>query len=44
MKIKKLVNFEEIKDVIDIDSDVETLDNKKDIVNSFIISKGLKKI
>lgn len=43
MKIKKLVNFEEIKDVIDIDSDVETLDNKKDIVNSFIISKGLKK-
>ena len=43
MKIRELVNFEEIKDVIDIDSDVETLDKKKDIVNSYIISKGLKK-
>lgn len=43
MKIKELVNFEEIKDVIDIDSDVETLDDKKDIVNSYIISEGLKK-
>ena len=43
MKIKELVNFEEIKDVIDIDSDVETLKNKKEIVNSYIISDGLKK-
>ena len=43
MKIKELVNFEEIKDVIDIDSDVETLENKKDIVNSYIISDGLKR-
>jgi KaiC/GvpD/RAD55 family RecA-like ATPase len=42
MKIRELVNFEEIKDVIDIDSDVETLDKKKDIVNSYIISKGIK--
>jgi KaiC/GvpD/RAD55 family RecA-like ATPase len=43
MKIGELINFEEIKDVIDIDSDVETLNKKKDIVNSYIISKGLKK-
>lgn len=43
MKIGELINFEEIKDVIDIDSDVETLDKKKDIVSSYIISEGLKK-
>lgn len=43
MKIKELVSFEEIKDVIDIDSDVETLDKKRDIVKSFIISDGIQK-
>lgn len=43
MKIRDLISFEEIKDVIDIDSDLETLENKKDIINSYIVSKKLKK-
>ncbi|HHD15768.1 MAG TPA: hypothetical protein ENK47_03585 [Euryarchaeota archaeon] len=41
-KIKELVTFQEIKDVIDIDSDVETIEEKKNIVSEYIISERLK--
>lgn len=41
-KIKDLVTFQEIKDVIDIDSDVDTIEAKKNIVSEYIISEGLK--
>ena len=41
-KIKELIDFEEIKDVIDIDSDLETDEAKKNIVKDYVISKGLK--
>ena len=41
-KIKDLIDFEEIKDVIDIDSDLDTVQNKKNIVKDYIISKRLK--
>lgn len=41
-KIKELVTFQEIKDVIDIDSDIETVEEKKSIVSEYIISKRLK--
>lgn len=40
--IKDLVTFKEIKDVIDIDSDVDTVQDKKSIVSEFIISDRLK--
>jgi len=41
-KIKELIDFEEIKDVIDIDSDLETDEAKRILVKDYIISKGLK--
>ena len=41
-KIKDLVTFQEIKDVIDIDSDVDTIEAKKNIVSEYIISEGVK--
>lgn len=42
VKIKDLVTFQEIKDVIDIDSDVDTIEAKKNIVSEYIISEGMK--
>ncbi len=41
-KIKDLIDFEEIKDVIDIDSDIETSEDKKNIVKDYIISDNLR--
>lgn len=41
-KIKDLIQFEEIKDVIDIDSDIDTFEGKKGIVSNYIVSKRLK--
>lgn len=41
-KIRDLIEFEEIKDVIDIDEDLKTTDNKKNIIRDYIISDGLK--
>ena len=41
-KIKDLIDFEEIKDVIDIDSDLDTVEGKKNIVKDYIISERLK--
>ena len=41
-KIKDLIDFEVIKDVIDIDSDLDTVDDKKNIVKDYIISERLK--
>jgi len=41
-KIKDLINFEEIKDVIDIDSDLETKEGRRELVEEFIISQNLQ--
>ena len=41
-KIKDLIEFEVIKDVIDIDSDLDTVADKKNIVRDYIISERLK--
>ena len=41
-KIKELIDFDEIKDVIDIDSDIETEEDKKTIVQDYIISDHLR--
>jgi len=41
-KIKDLIQFEQIKDVIDIDSDIESADDKKNIVKDYIISENLR--
>lgn len=41
-QIKDLIQFGEIKDVIDIDSDIETYEGKKTIVSDYIVSKRLK--
>ncbi len=41
-KIKDLIDFEEIKDVIDIDSDLDTVEGKKNMVRDYIISERLK--
>lgn len=42
MKISDLINFEEIKDVIDIDCDLDNIEDKQQIVNNYIISDRLK--
>lgn len=41
-KINELIEFEEIKDVIDIDTDLNSIDEKKEIVKDYIISKRLQ--
>ena len=41
-KIKNLIDFEVIKDVIDLDSDINTVSDKKKIVKDYIISERLK--
>lgn len=41
-QIKDLIQFAEIKDVIDIDSDIDTYDGQKTIVSDYIVSKRLK--
>lgn len=41
-KIKDLIDFEVIKDVIDIDSDLDTVEDKRNIVEDYIISERLK--
>ena len=40
--IGKLFNYTEIKDVVDIDTDLQQVDLQKDLVSSYIISKGLE--
>ncbi len=40
--IGNFFNFEQIKDVIDIDTDLSDLDKQKNIVSSFIISENLE--
>lgn len=40
--IKNYIQFYEIKDVVDIDSDLKEFDNKRYIVESFIISDSLE--
>ncbi len=42
VKVKDLIDFVEIKDVIDIDSDIDSTDGKKNIVKDYIISDNLK--
>jgi len=41
--IGKLFDFQQIKDVIDIDSDLKETDKQKEIVRSFIISESLER-
>lgn len=41
-QIKDLIQFGEIKDVIDIDSDIDNYDSQKTIVSDYIVSKRLK--
>ena len=41
-KISELLEFEEIKEVIDIDIDLDTEESKKSIVKDYIISERLK--
>ncbi|NLE00367.1 MAG: BREX-3 system P-loop-containing protein BrxF [Fibrobacter sp.] len=40
--IGKLINFQTIKDVIDIDADLKGLDRRKEIVGSYVISDSLE--
>ncbi len=40
--IGKLFNYTEIKDVVDIDTDLQQGDLQKELVSSYIISKGLE--
>jgi len=40
--IGKLFNYTEIKDVVDIDTDLQQDDLQKELVSSYIISKGLE--
>ena len=42
VKIKDLIDFEEIKEVIDIDTDLDSKESQKTIVKEYIISKRLK--
>ncbi|EMR73852.1 hypothetical protein MBGDN05_00445 [Thermoplasmatales archaeon SCGC AB-539-N05] len=42
VKVKELIDFVEIKDVIDIDSDIDSTEGKKNIVKDYIISDNLK--
>ena len=42
VKVKELIDFVEIKDVIDIDSDIDSTEDKKNIVKDYIISDNLK--
>lgn len=41
-KIRELIDFKVIKDVIDLDSDINSFDDKKNIVKEYIISERLK--
>jgi len=41
-KVNELLEFEEIKEVIDIDIDLDTEESKKNIVKDYIISERLK--
>lgn len=42
MQVKDLINFDEIKDVIDIDSDLENEESCKALVDKYIISERLR--
>jgi hypothetical protein len=42
VKVKELIDFVEIKDVIDIDSDIDSTEGKKNIVKDYIISENIK--
>ncbi|MEJ6949405.1 DUF6079 family protein [Natronospora cellulosivora (SeqCode)] len=42
MKIKELINFEEIKDVVDIDNDTKDEESSKKLVSNYIFSKNIK--
>ena len=41
--IGRLFNFEQIKDVIDIDSDLDESGKRKELVSSYVVSKSLEK-
>ena len=41
--IGRLFNYTVIKDVIDIDTDLEQVDSQKELISSFIISEGLER-
>ena len=40
--IGKLINFQTIKDVIDIDSDLKGIEKRKELVSSYVISESLE--
>jgi hypothetical protein len=40
--IGHLFNFQQIKDVVDIDADLEEYDKQRELVNSYVISKSLE--
>jgi len=42
MKVKELINFDEIKDVVDIDNDLDNEENRQKIVSKYIISERLQ--
>lgn len=42
IKIRELINFEKIKDVIDISTDLETKDSSKYLVEKYVISDDMK--
>lgn len=41
-KIRELLHFEKIKDVIDIDRDVKAQDNRKNLVSEYVISRSIE--
>lgn len=41
-QIKNLIQFSEIKDVIDIDSDIDNYEGQKTIVSDYVVSKRLR--
>ena len=41
-KIRELINYERIKDVIDISQDLNTEESSKNLVEKYIISEDMK--
>ena len=41
-KVKELINYERIKDVIDISQDLSTEESSKNLVEKYIISEDMK--
>ncbi len=42
MLVRDLINFEEIKDVVDIDNDTKDIESSKKLVSNYIFSKNIK--